>query len=29
MEGSLVKLPRRDQNPVKLEEQLFEEYYSR
>ena len=29
MEGSLVKLPLRDQIPVKLEEQLVVEYYSR
>jgi small subunit ribosomal protein S4 len=29
MEGSLVKLPLREQIPVKLEEQLVVEYYSR
>ena len=29
MQGTLVKLPLRDQIPVKLEEQLVVEYYSR
>jgi small subunit ribosomal protein S4 len=29
MEGSLVKLPLREQIPVQLEEQLVVEYYSR
>ena len=29
MEGTLVKLPLRDQIPVQLEEQLVVEYYSR
>ena len=29
MEGTLVKLPLREQIPVKLEEQLVVEYYSR
>jgi small subunit ribosomal protein S4 len=29
MEGSLVAMPLRDQVPVKLEEQLVIEYYSR
>jgi small subunit ribosomal protein S4 len=29
MEGTLVKLPLREQIPVQLEEQLVVEYYSR